>query len=106
MSLRAQLEGYWNPTEEVCGIITDKGVAIVVPNMAQDKTNSFILDKREFLTVKNALEKNQRHIQGIFHTHPSGDPTPSKKDLEVFRKLPYDMIIVGSEGKTTWLRKE
>ena len=57
--------------------------------------------------VKRALELSATAII-LVHNHPSGDPTPSKADIEMTKAvadvakplgiLLYDHIIVGKEG--------
>ena len=52
----------------------------------------------------------------LFHTHPSGDPTPSSHDLSVTRRLSHvgtllgvpmvDHLILGSVGRWVSLRRE
>ncbi|MBE5393816.1 JAB domain-containing protein [Brevibacillus borstelensis] len=51
----------------------------------------------------------------VAHNHPSGDPTPSKEDIQVTRKLQeagellgitlLDHVIVGTEGAYTSLKE-
>ena len=59
--------------------------------------------------IKKTLQI-QYHIElrGTFHNHPSGDPSPSRADIDVTRRIAdagkplgiavHDHIIIGSEG--------
>ena len=64
--------------------------------------------------VKRALELNATAII-LVHNHPSGDPTPSRDDIEMTREMKetaaplsvvlHDHIIVGN-GRWTSSRRE
>jgi DNA repair protein RadC len=67
--------------------------------------NSTIVNPRE--VFKSAILNNSSSIV-LFHNHPSGDPTPSKEDIEITKRL-YDVgellnvdvldhIVVGEYG--------
>lgn len=44
--------------------------------------------------VTRALEQDARYV-AVAHNHPSGDPSPSREDLEVTRSLRH---VLSSEG--------
>jgi len=56
--------------------------------------NSSTVHPRELF--KNAIKKNAAALV-LIHNHPSGDPTPSKEDIEVTRRLEKAGKIIGIE---------
>lgn len=81
-----------------------KGKVIGVSNVAKGTQTTCIIDPKEIL--KRALLCNAVGFM-IFHNHPSGDPTPSRNDIQATEKLKdaceimgvvlVDHIIVGDE---------
>ena len=75
--------------------------------------NSSIVHPREVFKV--AILSNAASII-IFHNHPSGDPTPSREDVNVTNRLKeagkligidlIDHIIIGSENSYCSLKEE
>ena len=61
--------------------------------------------------VKRALELSSRAIV-LVHNHPSGDPTPSRADIEMTKQIVqaaknlgivvHDHIIVGKQGHASF----
>ncbi|WP_374713258.1 RadC family protein [Symbiobacterium terraclitae] len=55
------------------------------------------------------------HALIVAHNHPSGDPTPSREDREITRRLKqagailgielYDHLVIGSDGRYVSLRE-
>lgn len=72
-----------------------------------------IIHPREIF--KEAIKNSSSKIL-VVHNHPSGDPTPSKEDIEVTKKLieigeminihVLDHVIVGNEGFWSWIEKK
>ena len=56
--------------------------------------------------------QNDNEHRGMFHNHPSGDPTPSTADIEMTRKIAeagkplqvtvHDHVIVGRTGHVSF----
>jgi DNA repair protein RadC len=75
--------------------------------------NASIVHPRE--VMKSAILNNAASII-VSHQHPSGDPTPSKEDIEVTRRLAeagriigielLDHVIVTYKGKNTSLKEK
>lgn len=71
--------------------------------------NASIIDARE--VFKSAIRNSAARII-LVHNHPSGDPHPSKEDMEVTKKLidagnllgikVLDHIIIGNNGYWSW----
>jgi len=67
------------------------------------------LDPMEFPEIRKYLNLNKNLISSILvHNHPSGDPTPSKADIEMTKQVVlagrplgvsvHDHLIVGRDG--------
>lgn len=74
--------------------------------------NSSLVHPREVFKV--VLMANANSVL-LYHNHPSGDPTPSKEDLEVTQRIHeagkvlgievMDHIIIGSNGHYVSLKE-
>ena len=60
--------------------------------LSHGNVNSSILSVRE--TLQKALLANAVSIV-VMHNHPSGDPTPSKEDIDVTKRLEEAGKLVG-----------
>ena len=80
--------------QEICKVVlVDKHNKITYDkNITIGNINSSIVDPRE--VFKSALEKGARGVI-LLHNHPSGDPTPSKCDIDITRRLKDAGIILG-----------
>jgi len=72
---------------------TRNNVLGIVP-VSVGSLNSSIVHPRE--CFKEAIRRNASHII-LLHNHPSGDPTPSKEDLEITRRLVEGGKLLGIE---------
>jgi proteasome lid subunit RPN8/RPN11 len=64
--------------EEACGLLVGRhhdGTVIV-----SDRRNHFEVDPGLRLRLQRTVREQGDDIVGIFHSHPSGDPTPSATD--------------------------
>lgn len=68
----------WHPTEELCGYITEQGKCVELENLATDKTNSFLIDKKE-------LPSN---VEILWHSHPTNLVNLSVDDYLNFLQFP------------------
>lgn len=86
-------------------ILNTKNVVISIKEVFRGSLNSSILHPREIFS--EALKRNGASII-ICHNHPSGDPTPSKEDVNITMRIKecgkligidlLDHIIIGSKG--------
>lgn len=86
-----------------------KNVLIADEEQAQGTVDHVPVYPRE--VVKRALELNASAII-LVHNHPSGDPTPSKSDIDMTRQIEraaqavgvvvHDHVIVGKEHDTSF----
>ncbi len=84
---------------------------MVALSEAQGGTDRIILPLRQI--IGDALAHDGRSVM-LAHNHPSGDPTPSRTDIETTRKLAdllrplnirvYDHLILTSNGESTSFR--
>lgn len=70
---------------ETCGVITSRGLVIELANLHPNPRDCFRMDLRH-------VKRHQ--IAAIFHSHPNGDPRPSREDLAVLRSCPFGYLIV------------
>ncbi len=86
-------------------MLDSKGGVIAMHNVSKGDLTSSIVHPRE--TFREAIKRSAASILCV-HNHPSGDPTPSKDDIFITRRLVevgdivgikvLDHIIIGSEG--------
>ncbi|MBO9597854.1 MAG: M67 family metallopeptidase [Cohnella sp.] len=87
---------------EACGIVygyrsgdllIPDGFALV-RNVAPMAEQRFAFDQGEWIAVCYEAQKNQRHIVGVFHSHPIGANAPSALDEQSL--VPWDSYwIIG-----------
>lgn len=73
-------------------MLNTKNKVIYEKNVFLGSVNSSIVHPREI--YKEAIIKNSTSIV-IFHNHPSGDPTPSREDLNVTNRIQDSGRILG-----------
>jgi DNA repair protein RadC len=75
-------------------ILNTKNVVISIKEVFKGSLNSSIVHPREIFS--EALKKNAASII-ICHNHPSGDPTPSKEDINITLRIKECGKIIGIE---------
>ena len=76
---------------ERCGLVLTDGTIVEIENIAEDKTNSYLMNPEAVLPfLKDEL------IAETWHTHPKGDPNLSGEDQQGFLDYP-DLVhsIIG-----------
>ncbi|MED5073347.1 DNA repair protein RadC [Anoxybacillus geothermalis] len=106
--------GIHKETQEafVVAFLNTKNKVIGLEEIHRGSANASIVSPRD--VFKMALMKNAVGII-CFHNHPSGDPTPSKEDVEMTKRLRdageiiviqlLDHIIIGDEETYVSLRE-
>lgn len=92
------LETLYKPedTDERCGIVLKSGEVIEVANLAEDKTDSYIMDPTAIAPLLAADE-----VAGTWHTHPGGSPNLSGEDYSGFLDYPdLEHTIIGVRDGT------
>ena len=94
---------YWGPFTERCGYIFRSGEIIEIPNTAINPRRTFSMDLADLLSAFRGKDPSQ--VVGIFHTHPSNSPSPSKEDVQGWpeqRGLRY--LIVTKDDIFEWTK--
>ena len=81
-----------NKEEFVILILDSKNKLLALDSVSVGTINSTIVHPRE--VFKSAIKKSANSII-LVHNHPSGDPHPSKEDLQITRRLSEVGDIVG-----------
>lgn len=63
---------------EICGFIMKEWFILPIDNIAE-ADREFYMDEEQLLHV---MMEHRPDIVGIYHSHPSGQPVPSAKDIE------------------------
>ncbi len=75
---------------EACGVIAG-GQVIRITNVSQQPEAFFEMDVTELL----AVYRNYATIEGVYHSHPGGNPKPSPTDREgAPPDLPYYIVTL------------
>jgi DNA repair protein RadC len=90
--------------------MTTKGRIINMNMVSMGTINASLVEPREFF--KSAVLSNASNVMA-FHNHPSGDPTPSKEDIAITKRLKeigdltgihlMDHIIVGANDPNNYV---
>jgi DNA repair protein RadC len=75
-------------------MLNTKNVVISMKDVSIGSLNSSIVHPREVFS--EAIRKNSASII-VCHNHPSGDPTPSKEDINVTERLKECGKLLGIE---------
>lgn len=81
-----------NKEEFVILILDSKNKLLALDSVSTGTINSTIVHPRE--VFKSAIKKSANSII-LVHNHPSGDPYPSKEDIQITRRLTEAGEIVG-----------
>lgn len=103
-----------DPREHFCVVYLDTRNGIAdVEIISVGTINQSLVHPRE--VFRTAIAKSAVSI-AVAHQHPSGDPTPSREDHAVTRRLAeaghllgitlIDHVVVGSEGRWVSLRED
>ncbi|MFC5529158.1 M67 family metallopeptidase [Cohnella yongneupensis] len=93
--------------QEACGVIygkkSESGETLIpdgfslVRNVSSSANDSFAFDRNDWIAACYEAQKNQRHIVGVFHSHPAGTCAPSVRDEQAL--VPWESYwIVGFAG--------
>jgi proteasome lid subunit RPN8/RPN11 len=91
---------------EICGLIgglrlgsIDQAVEIIpVPNSAHDPERTYRMDERALAAALTGLEKRGLTLVGIYHSHPQGDPVPSRQDIREAAYPDTAYLIIGMKS--------
>jgi proteasome lid subunit RPN8/RPN11 len=74
------------PQRECCGLLGGRGGAIttIYPagNAAQIPSTSYEIAPRDLFRIMREIRASRLELLGIYHSHPNGDNSPSRRDIE------------------------
>ena len=82
------------------GLITDFQAA---ENVAETPESRFEIDPRTLFAALRAEREGGAKIVGYWHSHPSGEATPSVTDAAMARPDQKLWVIVGGQDVRAWL---
>lgn len=97
-----------SPYNEICGFVTRRGEdewgLIPIENLSKNPRYEFVMDPDEQLKV---LTNHWGDIEGIYHSHPSGNCNPSFHDLEAWPPewMRYWIVATGGHVRE-WVKLE
>ncbi|PJF25333.1 MAG: hypothetical protein CUN53_13325 [Phototrophicales bacterium] len=99
-------QAYADLPRETCGLIgglrqgsVDQAVEIIpVLNTASDPECAYQMDERALAAALTTLEKHGLTLVGIYHSHPQGDPVPSRRDIREAAYPDTAYLIIGMKG--------
>ncbi len=96
---------YWDREHFMAIFLNTKHHVIAVETVSVGSLSSSLVHPRELF--KNSIKRSAAALI-LVHNHPSGDPTPSREDIEITRRLVeagniigiqvLDHVIVGENG--------
>lgn len=83
--------------KEACGVVIDDEY-IPCDNVAYDPKSDFIIDPKDYLSIK----LGNKTIQAVIHSHTNGLHQPSKADMEkqIQMKIPWGIILATKDSVT------
>lgn len=91
---------------EACGLLFGAGDAITgwqsAQNVAEDPARHFEIDPRVLFAALRAERAGGPRIVGYWHSHPSGDATPSVTDAAMAAADGRLWLIAGGGAVTAW----
>ena len=91
---------------EACGLLFGEGGEIssmqVTENVAEDPERRFEIDPAALFAALRAERAGGPNILGYWHSHPSGDATPSATDIAMAAGDGKIWLIVAGGTMTAW----
>lgn len=87
-----------SPKQEICGVIGSDNLIYPIRNVASIRSYCYIFDKREYFNMIKEHKEKGVTIAYFYHSHPSGDVSPSKADLALSSKTGIPQIIVSGNA--------
>ncbi|MFN4097536.1 MAG: M67 family metallopeptidase [Sphingomonas sp.] len=90
---------------EACGILFGDGAverASVAANVSDEPARRFEIDPAALIAALKAERAGGEQVIGYWHSHPSGDATPSTIDAAMAAEDGKIWVIVAGETVTVW----
>lgn len=95
-----------HPGQEVCGLLfgtKDRiAEAKAAENVAKSPADSFEIDPQQLFDAIRRERAGGPALIGHYHSHPTGDARPSRRDAEAAEPDGRLWLIVGGDGWTLW----
>jgi desampylase len=94
-----------SPASEICGLLigaTDVERIVPTKNVAGDPTRSFEIDPVALFGAIRAERAGRDSLLGYYHSHPTGAPTPSRRDAAMASPDGKVWIIIGEGRARAW----
>lgn len=98
--------------KEACGLLLGerKNEVIFIHKIRPTKNilesaQRFKIDPKVVLNITEELRKEEKSLQGFFHSHPSFTATPSKKDEKFMKLWPKKIWIIASVDETGGIKE-
>lgn len=92
---------------EACGLLFGEDHVItsvsVTENVADDPQRRFEIDPRALFAALRAERTGGPKLLGYWHSHPSGDATPSATDAAMAQPDGKIWLILGAGRMTAWV---
>jgi len=92
--LELQAQAKLNSTQEICGVIGSDMQIYPIRNVAKVSASCFIFDKRQYFLLMNTFKEYNIKVAYVYHSHPNGDPTPSRADIDYTKRSGVPQIII------------
>lgn len=93
-------------SDEVCGLLLGQGRRVTrveaCRNVAADPARRFEIDPARLLAAHRAARNGAPQVIGHYHSHPSGDPTPSPRDAADAAPDGSVWLLVAGGVLTAW----
>ncbi len=94
---------------EHCGLLvgSDGAIAdlVAIPNVSASPASSFELDPAAHLAAARHAREQGKRIVGHYHSHPSGDASPSHADARRAREQGLYWLILGGGEARLWISR-
>ena len=85
--------------DEVCGLLLGTAdridAALPCRNVAADPATAFEIDPAQLIAAHRAARRGGAQVLGCYHSHPSGDARPSRRDAAGAEANGWIWVIVG-----------
>nr|WP_235532789.1 M67 family metallopeptidase [Sphingomonas sp. Leaf412] len=92
--------------DEVCGLLLGRGDRVMevraCANVAADPARRFEIDPAALIAAHRAARGGGPRVIGHYHSHPSGDATPSPRDAADAVPDGSVWIVVAGDALTAW----
>jgi proteasome lid subunit RPN8/RPN11 len=98
-----------SPHRETCGLLLGRADEIVdavaVPNAAADPATGFVLDPATHVMTSRQARARGLRLIGHYHSHPGGNPEPSRADAAKCNGDDAYWMIVTAKEQSLWLSR-